>query len=183
MVEVMNSLVEIEPLCAADYEVVAGWLSNPDVNRWLATAWQGRVFDARHVAIHIANPSNRMYLSRCGGRPVGLVALSGFDRREKTANLWYMVDREFSGRGVATAAVTEVLKLAFGDLGLFSLNAWVSEGNDVSRHLLIRLGFHEVGRMRLASILDEVRVDRFVYDLLADDFRHSMDLLESESNE
>lgn len=164
-------MIQVESLQVDDYGIVAIWLSDPEINRWLASRWHGKRFDERHVGVQVASPSNQMFLVRYEGVAAGLVSLSEFDRVEKSAGIWYVVDEAYRGRGVAKQSLRKIVKSAFGELGLISLNAWVTEGNDVSRHLLASVGFREVGLMRRASVLDGKHVDRWIYDLVEEDVK------------
>jgi len=61
------------------------------------------------------------------------------------ATLGYRVAQHVAGRGVATAAVREVCRLAAERHGLRMLRAAVSYANVASQRVLIKAGFVEVG--------------------------------------
>ena len=67
-----------------------------------------------------------------------------YDINDGTAVLGYRVAQRVAGRGVATAAVREVSRLAAQD-GLRSLRAAVSATNPASRKVLTKAGFVPVG--------------------------------------
>jgi len=163
-------MVEIERLKAEDYARVATWLSDPNINRWLASRWHNREFDRKHIGVLAASPATRLYLIRCQGEPTGLVALSDIDLADRSAGVWYLIDSGQRSKGLATAAVRKVAAIAFEELELVALNAWVTAGNDASQRVLERVGFREVGRMRRGSLLDGTHVDRLIFDLLPEDF-------------
>jgi [ribosomal protein S5]-alanine N-acetyltransferase len=62
-----------------------------------------------------------------------------------TANVGYRVAQHVAGRGVATATVRELCRLAAVDHGLRTLRAAVSQGNAASRKVLSKTGFVQVG--------------------------------------
>ena len=62
-----------------------------------------------------------------------------------SASLGYWVGQDHRGRGVATAAVGEVLRLAFADLGLHRVEASTLLANAASRRVLAKNGFTEIG--------------------------------------
>jgi ribosomal-protein-alanine N-acetyltransferase len=62
-----------------------------------------------------------------------------------TAELGYRVAQHAACRGVATAAVRELCRLAAARLGLFTLRAATSHGNAASRKVLAKSGFVPVG--------------------------------------
>jgi ribosomal-protein-alanine N-acetyltransferase len=68
------------------------------------------------------------------------------------ATLGYRVAQNVAGRGMATAAVREVCRLASERHGLRTLRAAVSYENVASRRVLIKAGFVEVGPADPADI-------------------------------
>ena len=63
-----------------------------------------------------------------------------------TAELGYRVARHVAGRGVATAAVRDLCRVAAAQYGLRTLRAATSYGNVASQKVLIKAGFVPVGR-------------------------------------
>lgn len=77
---------------------------------------------------------------------VGRISISGIVRGAVEAgSLGYWVDKEVTGRGIATFAVRAAVAIAFGALGLHRLQAEVQVGNDASVTVLERCGFVEFG--------------------------------------
>lgn len=64
---------------------------------------------------------------------------------EGTANLGYRVAQHVAGRGVATATVGELCRLAAEDFGLQTLRAATSHENAASQKVLSKNGFVQVG--------------------------------------
>jgi ribosomal-protein-alanine N-acetyltransferase len=64
---------------------------------------------------------------------------------EGTANLGYRVAQHAAGRGVATATVRELCRLAAADHGLHTLRAATSDENAASQKVLAKTGFVQVG--------------------------------------
>ena len=60
----------------------------------------------------------------------------------------YFVDGAVAGRGLASAAVDEAVRIAFGRLGLHRIEAGVKVGNDASARVLERNGFTRFGVAR-----------------------------------
>jgi len=77
---------------------------------------------------------------------VGRVNLSGIVRGPfQSANLGYWIDGELGGRGVMTAAVDAVARVAAGGLGLHRIQAATLLHNAPSQSVLRRCGFAEIG--------------------------------------
>jgi ribosomal-protein-alanine N-acetyltransferase len=81
-----------------------------------------------------------------GGRVIGAVTLTGIVRGPfLSAHLGYWVDREFTGRGLGSAAVAFALGAARTDLGLHRVQAATLLSNRASQKVLERAGFEEIG--------------------------------------
>ena len=77
------------------------------------------------------------------GSVLGRFNLVGIE--DGTAELGYRVARHVAGRGVATAAVRDLCRVAAAQYGLRTLRAATSYGNVASQKVLIKAGFVPVG--------------------------------------
>lgn len=68
-----------------------------------------------------------------------------YDVEDGTAVLGYRVAQHVAGRGVATAAVRDLCRVAAGRHGLRTLRAATSRGNVASQRVLAKAGFVPVG--------------------------------------
>jgi RimJ/RimL family protein N-acetyltransferase len=163
-------LIGIEPLTPEHFATVAGWLSNPEVNRWLSGEWRDRAIDPTLIGVAVRNKRNRFFLVRSGDVPCGLVALADWDAADKIAMIWYALgDPASGGRGVITQAIRQLVRTAFDTLGIEALHAWIMEDNGRSRRVLEKNGFRETGRLRLATVHNGCRLDRIYFDLTRQD--------------
>jgi ribosomal-protein-alanine N-acetyltransferase len=81
-----------------------------------------------------------------GDRIIGRVTLSNVVRGPlQSCNIGYWVSRADNGRGHATAAVTEMARIAFGELGLHRLQAGTMPTNLASQRVLEHNGFTRIG--------------------------------------
>ena len=81
------------------------------------------------------------------GRIAGLIRI-GLDSNESgQGNVGYSLDSDFQGRGYATEALKEVVRLGFEDLGLRRIWATVDTRNEKSWKALERAGFRREDRM------------------------------------
>jgi [ribosomal protein S5]-alanine N-acetyltransferase len=80
------------------------------------------------------------------GTLVGRITLSGIVRGPfQSCSLGYWVDEAHTGRGLATTAVREIVRLAFADLKLHRVQAETLPHNDASQRVLLRNGFARIG--------------------------------------
>jgi ribosomal-protein-alanine N-acetyltransferase len=80
------------------------------------------------------------------GRIAGRVTLSTIVRGPfQSAALGYWVDGRSTGRGLATAAVRAIVRIAFDDLGLHRIDAGTLVDNLGSQRVLAKNGFQRYG--------------------------------------
>jgi ribosomal-protein-alanine N-acetyltransferase len=104
------------------------------------------------------------------GAPVGRVNLNNLIRGAFcSADLGYWVDQTHNGRGVATAAVAAVVRLAFTELELHRVQAGTLLHNRGSQRVLERNGFTPIGvAPRYLQIAGRWQ-DHLLFQRLADD--------------
>ncbi|GHE72814.1 alanine acetyltransferase [Streptomyces spiralis] len=93
------------------------------------------------------------------------------DVTDGSAELGYRIGEHAAGRGVATAAVREVCRLAAGTYGLHTLTAVTTLDNRASMTVLTRNGFVPVGETTVVG-LPGIGYRR---DLTAEQTRHPME--------
>jgi ribosomal-protein-alanine N-acetyltransferase len=106
-----------------------------------------------------------------GGRIVGRVTLSNIVHGPfQSAQLGYFVAAAANGRGLASAAVAEIARIAFTELGLHRLEAGTLVHNAASQRVLTRNGFIRYGLApRYLKIAGEWQ-DHVLFQLLADEY-------------
>jgi RimJ/RimL family protein N-acetyltransferase len=93
--------------------------------------------------------------------------------REAQAELGWVIDPAHGGRGLATEAVRELLRLCFSDLGLRRVVAGCFADNTASWRLMERLGM----RRELHAVSESLHrsgewLDGYGYAMLADEWAH-----------
>jgi len=162
-------MTTIEELAPDHFELVGGWLSDPATNRWLASEWRGRSVTSVVMGVAVRSKRNRFFVIRHDGQPCGLVALAAVDIGDRVAMIWYLLgDKSVSGQGIITQAVKQVTQVAFGEMHLCSLYAWIMADNLASRRVLEKAGFREAGRIRQATCSGGEQVDRVYFDMAAE---------------
>jgi len=80
------------------------------------------------------------------GRIVGRITLNGITRRAfQSCSVGYWLSASHNGRGLATAAVHDILRVAFEELGLHRVQAETLRHNVRSQRVLERNGFVRFG--------------------------------------
>lgn len=101
-------------------------------------------------------------VSKGTGRAIGIISLMDLDPEHRTAELGYWLGERYWGQGIATEAVSLVLRVAFDVLGLHRVEANVFTENGASCRVLEKNGFRKEGvrrkaRYRFGEWHDEVR--------------------------
>jgi RimJ/RimL family protein N-acetyltransferase len=163
-------IITIEELMPEHFELVAGWLSKGEINRWLTAQWRNRVVTATLIAMVVRDRKNRVFLVRCDSQPCGLAALADIDTVDGTAMVWYVLgEQTLAGRGIIADSVRQLTRLCFDQMRLASIYAWTMEDNTASTRVLQKVGFREAGRIRCAASSGGRQVDRVYFDLIASD--------------
>ena len=102
-------------------------------------------------------------------RCLGLVNYHDGHIRNKRAAIGYIVDPAHCRQGVATEAVSAMIRFCFQDLGLHRLQAFIHPDNAPSLKLIEKLGFRREGLLREnLRVSDEWR-DDLLYARLSTD--------------
>lgn len=103
------------------------------------------------------------------GVVVGRINLNNIVRGPfQSASMGYWLDQEAVGRGLATAAVGELVALAFGVLGLHRVEAGTLPHNLASRAVLARNGFAQFGYASRYLAIAGAYADHLLFQRLAD---------------
>ena len=97
------------------------------------------------------------------GRIAGLIRIGLDDEESRQGNVGYSLDSDFQGRGYATEALKEVVRLGFEDLGLRRIWATVDARNEKSRGVLERAGFRREDRMSAHRTIRGAPADSYLY--------------------
>ena len=97
------------------------------------------------------------------GRIAGLIRIGLDGDESRQGNVGYSLDPDFQGRGYATEALKEVVRLGFEDLGLRRIWATVDTRNEKSRGVLERAGFRREDRMSAHRTIRGAPADSYLY--------------------
>lgn len=162
--------MQLRPLDSPDLiRLVADWLAVKENYQWLDFGDGKQSLTPEWLKIMTQRDTDvlRVYTSDDSDAPIGVVGLDHINRHFKTARIWVVAgDKSFRARGLATRAVSQMLTLAFQELGLRAVYSWVVEGNPSAR-MAPRLNFKLIGRQRQCHYIDGRPYDRLWFDLLA----------------
>ncbi|MFI7666935.1 GNAT family N-acetyltransferase [Nocardia sp. NPDC049526] len=94
-------------------------------------------------------------ITRRDNRPIGLFGFNSWQRFHRRAEIGYDLARPHWGQGIATEALTAILRFGFDHMHLHRIQAHTIATNEPSIRLLTRLGFHRDAVLREYSLEDD----------------------------
>lgn len=86
-------------------------------------------------------------------RMIGTCGFTAIDIANNSAEIGYVINPDFHGRGLATEAVERVMEFGFNELGLNRIQARFMKGNEKSQRLMERVGMTFEGYSRQAVFI------------------------------
>jgi len=105
------------------------------------------------------------------GVVIGEASLRVHSLSHRGGEIGYVLHPDQQGRGLATEATAELLRLGFADLGLHRIIGTCSAGNLASARLMERLGMRREGHLRGSRLVKGEWRDELVYAILAGEWR------------
>ncbi len=90
--------------------------------------------------------------------------------RRSEAEAWYLLDKPFWGRGLATEAARQLLDLGFGENRLHRIWATVCPENPASARVLEKAQFRREGFLVKSERIHGVWRDRYLYAILREEW-------------
>lgn len=107
---------------------------------------------------------------RSDDKVIGTTTLFRFDEQSRRAELGYILNRRFWGKGFVSEALSALFDFAFEKFDLNRLEAEIEPRNTASVKTVERLGFQKEGYMRERWIVDGEVQDTLFYGLLKSDW-------------
>lgn len=85
--------------------------------------------------------------------------------------LGYWMGEEYSGKGIMTLAVKDLIELGFDYLSIQKIDIRCAVENKKSRAIPERLGFRNEGVIRQAELVNGAHFDHVIYGLLRQEFK------------
>jgi ribosomal-protein-alanine N-acetyltransferase len=155
---------DAEPMQAAyrfNRDHLAPW-EPARAEEFFTVAGQSKIIESK-LAQHAAG-SEVPWVLLAENRVVGALTLTGIVRGPfLSAHIGYWVDREFTGRGIGSAAIAFALDFSRQELGLHRVQAATLTDNAASQKILKRAGFTEIGLAPAYLKIAGAWQDHFLY--------------------
>jgi RimJ/RimL family protein N-acetyltransferase len=169
--------LELRPFTPDDFAALHSWQSRPDVVRYLYGEARTPEQTADNLAGKIAvtwPPKGGEWLFLAvvrSGKVIGEVVLKHLNEEHRQGEVGYIFHPDHHGRGYATEAAREVLRLGFENLGLHRIVASCDARNDASWKVMERLGMRREAHFRHNEVFKGEWGEEFVYAILEDEWR------------
>ncbi|MEU5725866.1 GNAT family protein [Micromonospora sp. NPDC047738] len=168
----------LRPVTPDDLDDVYAYQRRPDVCRWLLggeprTREQSResvAAMAREDGLRVEGDVLTL-AAAADGRVTGTVELVWRSQADRTAEIGYVFNPEFSGRGLATEAAAALLGWGFEEFGLHRVYGRCHAGNEASARLMTRLGMRCEARHVESYLFRGEWADQLVFAMLAREWR------------
>lgn len=167
--------VRLRLLRLDDWPAVHAWASREEACRFQVwgpnTEDETRTFVAEVVADAALDPPPRLaYAVEVDGEVLGNGTLTFRSRAQRQGEISYIVHPDAWGRGIATAAGRELLRIGFSEHGLHRIYATCDPRNLGSAAVLKKLGMTYEGRLRHTQYIRDGWRDSELFSLLEDEW-------------
>jgi RimJ/RimL family protein N-acetyltransferase len=177
----MPAAIAIRPLVPGDAPALhaAVQASIESLSHWFPWAHRGYALsDAEARIAHCVAARERgeefaFGIFGAGGEFLGCAGLNQLDRAHRIGNLGYWVGEAHRGRGIATAAASQVAAFGFGEQGLARIEIVTLPDNAASQRVAGKLGAVREGTFRNRLVVHGEPRDAVVFSLLPGDLEHA----------
>lgn len=111
----------------------------------------------------------------CAERPIGKLTATDWNPRNRSMEIGYFLRREFRHKGYMYFALHAFCELLFRERSCNKIIAQTGSFNTPSIHLLETCGFHRDGVLRQHHERNGTLLDDYLYSLLAEEYRNSLE--------
>ncbi|MEE4173844.1 MAG: GNAT family N-acetyltransferase [Xanthomonadales bacterium] len=167
----------LRPLTPDDAPGMYAIYSDPETMRY----WSAQVIGSLEGAANMVRDDLRLQLDGHAafwaivlpktGRVIGKFTLFTINRDNRRAEIGYVLNRQFWGKGYGTECLAAMLEVAFDQFQLHRLEADIDPENTASLALLKKFGFREEGKLRERWLMGTEWRDSVMMALLAPAWR------------
>jgi RimJ/RimL family protein N-acetyltransferase len=170
------SAVTLRPTGEGDAELLSQWRCEPSVGRYQPLGavtlqrLRAELAAQNHRDLYRGRGDKFQWIIEHQGRPVGWITLVATNWDHGLAEIGYALSTPFQRRGITPPALRQLLHDLFTNTVLERIEARCAVDNIGSRKVLEALGFRREGLLRGYFVLNEQRVDNYLYAMLRQDF-------------
>lgn len=176
-IDVETRRLLLRPLRSDDAPGMYAIYSDPQTMRY----WSAQVVGNLEAAANMVREDLRLQMDGTAafwavvlpqtGRVIGKFSLFSINPDNRRAEVGYVLNRQFWGKGYGTELLAAMIEAAFDGYQLHRLEADIDPDNAASLALLRKFGFREEGRFRERWLMGEEWRDSLMMALLAPAWR------------
>ncbi|MEV6871932.1 GNAT family protein [Amycolatopsis sp. NPDC051128] len=169
----------LRPFTPGDLDALNSFQSRSDVARYLYWGPRSRAESAAALAkrVHSSTLTKEgQFLAvavelAATGQLIGDLNLEWLSSEHRQGEIGFVFHPDHHGKGLAAEAATELLRLAFEDLGLHRVIGRCDGRNTASAALMERLGMRREAHLRENEIVKGEWTDELIYAMLEDEWK------------
>ena len=176
---ITTSRLVLRPFEQRDEADMLAFESREDVAQYLYNEPRTPEDNARELATRVAqttweNDGDTLILAvDYAGTVVGYVLLSLVSRSNSQGEFGFVLHPDYQGRGIASEASVEVLRLGFETLNLHRIIGRCDPRNEASARLMEKLGLRKEAHFRELEIFKGEWGDELTYAMLSSEWENS----------
>ncbi|MDP4098461.1 GNAT family N-acetyltransferase [Paenibacillus sp. P96] len=184
--ELHTERLKLRPLVVEDYQTLRSLLSLPEVikymnrNRRPPVERAGRLFREIQSGSATLDSIHYVIVPDDTERLSGLVSFQHWHERKGEAQVGYLLDPTYWGRGLAAEAVGGLLSFGMDSLDLKRIEGRCHEQNTASAKVLMKNGFRYLRRIGMPGLKDD-QDGVLVYELTSEIY-FAMDVINNKNN-
>ncbi len=162
-----------------DYKDMYSYASDPRVSRHLLwNPHESESFTKKYLK-HLQREYDRYLfydwavLCKDDGKMIGTCGLTAYSERHNIAEIGYVLNPAYWGRGIAAEAAGEVIRFAFDTVGVERVEARHMEGNEASGAVMQKCGLQKEGVLRHAVCKNGVYHNVHIYSILRSEYNRN----------
>ncbi|APB71540.1 N-acetyltransferase [Paenibacillus polymyxa] len=168
-----NRLI-IRDICRSDWESIHTYTSLPEVTRY--TAWgpnteeDTKAYIEQVLALQQEQPRQDYELAVCLKNNGILIGGMGIHVKDTNAELGYVLNPDYQGKGYAAEAARALLDFGFSTLAIHRIYATCRPENTASEKVMQQIGMQREGLMREHWYYKGEFHDSYLYSILAGEY-------------
>lgn len=166
--------MKLRKLAEKDAELMLEWMHDPAVNHVFRADFASMTQENVLSFIRGGQSASERHYAVCDDADtyMGTISLKHIDHENGTAEYAIVLRRAAQGKGFAGYATREILRIAFGELGLHKVYLNVLKENKHAAGFYEHMGFRYEGNAREQLIIRGVRHDLLWYGMLAGEYHY-----------
>ncbi|MCM3493460.1 GNAT family N-acetyltransferase [Paenibacillus lactis] len=180
--ELETERLRLRRISMRDAEDMYAYASNDEVAQYVTWETHRSIEDSKRFIQYILAQYAKHDIAPWGielkenGRLIGTVDFVWWRPEHQSAEIGYVLAREYWGRGIMTEAASALLKLGFGEMDLIRVQARCFEDNIGSQRVMEKIGMRYEGTLRKAMKVKDRHWNLKVFSILKEEYERASDL-------